>query len=155
MLGDLGYLGSCPVGQLESDHIETHAVIANSVNDYGLIVGKNKDGSAGVKPMTSSILMPIGISCPTCIRMLDSTGIACINVFLFRNRQAVPVQTSDAEIEIGKAVFIDSAGLATQTLTSGWRIGVATGLLSTKYLNINNNAGTSAFLLELSDPVFI
>lgn len=156
MLEDNLWLGSCPVGQIETFHIEAQAVIANSVTDFGLVVGRDKVGAANaMRIVNSANIYPTGVSCSGFVRAIDNKAITCMNNFLFRNKNIVAVQSTDESVEIGKAVFIDAYGFATQTVTSGWRIGLAYSPIRFNGININGEIGSPYFLLEMADPVFI
>lgn len=159
MLEDNLWLGSCPIGQIECFHIETQAVIANSVTDFGLIVGRDKlsEGltSNAMRLVNNSNVYPTGVSCGAYIPTMDGKAIACMNNFLFRNRNVVAVQTSDETIEVGKSVFVDAFGLATQTVTSGWRIGLAYTPVRFNSIDINSEVGKPYFLLEIDNPMFL
>jgi hypothetical protein len=156
MLEDNLWLGSCPIGQIENFHIEAQAVIANSVADFGLIVGRDKyTGTNAMRIVNSANIYPTGVSCGGFVMSIDGKAIACMNNFLFRNKNLVAVQSTDESIEIGKAVFIDQYGFATQTVTSGWRIGLAYSPIRFNGLNINGEIGAPYFLLEMADPMFI
>lgn len=157
MLQEYTWLGSCPIGQIENFHIETQAVIANSVTDFGFIVGRDKNGNFqnAMRIVNSDAIYPTGVSCGGYIRTLDRKGIACMNNFLFRNKNLVAVQTTDTTIQVGDPVFIDQYGLATQTVTSGWRIGLAYTGIRNNGINLNQEVDIPNFLLEMADPVFI
>lgn len=156
MLEDNLWLGSCPVGQIETFHIEAQAVIANSVTDFGLVVGRDKVGAANaMRIVNSANIYPTGVSCSGFVRAIDNKAITCMNNFLFRNKNIVAVQSTDESVEIGKAVFIDAYGFATQTVTSGWRIGLAYSPIRFNGININGEIGSPYFLLEMADPVLI
>lgn len=156
MLEDNLWLGSCPIGQIENFHIEAQGVIANSVTDFGLIVGRDKStGTNAMRIVNSANIYPTGVSCGGFVMSIDrKKAIACMNNFLFRNKNLVAVQSTDEMIEIGKAVFIDAYGFATQTVTSGWRIGLAYSPIRFNGININGEIGSPYFLLEMADPIF-
>jgi len=116
-------LGHCPKGQLESRHIELFNISASSVNEYGIVVGVLPPYDRELLVANGSKnIVPVGITHST-LRMYEAV-FTSINIMLFRNKQAIAVKTSDSTVTYGNPVFVDSNGMATQTVSSGWKIGI-------------------------------
>lgn len=148
------YLGIPALGQLESEHIECNAILAGSITDFGYVVGRLKTGATDTISLVSNAnTIPIGISCPT-ITINPKNVPVSVHVYLFRNKQAVAIRTSDATVTYGGDVFVDNVGMATQTVTSGWKIGICADP------NVRNDGlgfaqgGFAYMLVEMRDPIF-
>lgn len=154
MIENEQFLGHCPKGQLEDRHIEVWNISAGQVVEYGIVVGILKTNeyiiltADGTKNMT-----PIGITHSTFI--VADGGTRSVNVMRFRNKQAIAVKTSDATVTYGSPVFVDSHGMATQTVTSGWKIGYcASTAVQTNGVGFIDS-GLSYILVEMQDVEFI
>lgn len=151
-------LGSCPKGQLEGRHIENmhiEYIGENTFKEFGHVVGYKKGQPFMSMSLVGSddTVIPYGISCSTLT--VDEWGKpVCTNVFLFRNREAVAILTNDVSITIGGDVFVMSGGTATQTVSTGWRIGRSKSLVEINGVG-RTATGLHYILVELAEPTFV